>query len=229
MNIFSYESKFSQLAMTVADLIILNLLYIVCCIPIFTIGAAQAGLFTGIRVLLDPEDDSSVSKAFFRGFTNGFGKITLVNVILLTVLAGLTVLLAYLLTLMFAGGSRLSVILCIVAMSIVYIIHSVSSPFHATFDCTAGQLLRNSVFVAMAYPLRCIVSAALILIPLAILMIWPHIILGGLIAFAALYYSVAYLMIFSLLKKPFNRLKENFYNAQKSADGESAAASMIEE
>ena len=51
MNIFNYESKFNQLLMTLADLIILNLLFVVCSLPIFTIGAAQAGLFTGIRVL----------------------------------------------------------------------------------------------------------------------------------------------------------------------------------
>ena len=65
MNIFDYNSKFNQLLMTVADIIILNVLYLVCCIPVFTIGAAQAGLFTGIRVLLDKEDDSSCAKAFF--------------------------------------------------------------------------------------------------------------------------------------------------------------------
>ena len=215
--------------MTVADLIILNLLYILCCVPIITIGAAQAGMFTGIRVLLDPDDDSPVYKAFFRGFSNGFGKISIVSTVLLAILAGLAALLGYALTLMFAGGSSLSVIICIVAMSIVYIIHSISGPFHATFGCTTKQLFRNSLFVAMAYPLRSLLTAVLVLIPLAVLMVWPQVFLGGLVAFSALYYSVAYLMIFSLLKKPFKRLKENFYNAQKAADEDTTAADTNEE
>ena len=218
MNIFNYESKFNQIVMMIADLIILNLLYIICCVPIFTIGAAQAGMFTGIRVLLDPDDDSPVYRAFFRGFSNGFGKITIVSTTLLAILAGLTVLLVYTLTLMLAGGSTLSVVVCIVAMAIVYIIHTISGPFHATFGCTAKQLFRNGFLVAMAYPLRSLLSAVLILIPLAVLMVWPHIFLGGLVAFSALYYSVAYLMIFSLLKKPFQRLKDSFYNTQKNAN-----------
>lgn len=220
MNIFNYDSKFNQLVMTVADLIIINLLYIVCCIPIITIGAAQAGLFTGIRVLLDPEDDSSVAKAFFRGFSNGFGKITIVNVVLLALLAALSIFLANTLVLMLAGGSKLSFIICAVAMCFLYILHTVSAPFHATFDCTVGQLFRNSLFVVIAYPLRCLASALLVLLPMAVLMIWPQIFLGSLIVVCALYYSIAYLLIFSLLKKPFKRLKDSFFAAQNPPDEE---------
>ena len=216
MNIFNYESKFNQLAMTVADLIILNILYIVCCIPIFTLGAAQAGLFTGIRVLLDPEDDSPVYKAFFKGFANEFRTITVAHLILLAVLAVLLLLTGYTLTLMLAGGSNLSFIICVVAASLVYIIHSLCGPFHATFGCTVGQLIRNSFFMLVAYPLRSLATGVLVLLPLAILMVWPQVLLGGLIGFGTLYYSVAYLCIFSMMKKPFQRLKDSFYKAQNA-------------
>lgn len=216
MNIFNYESKFNQLAMTVADLIILNILYIVCCIPIFTLGAAQAGLFTGIRVLLDPEDDSPVYKAFFKGFANEFRTITVAHLILLAVLAVLLLLTGYTLTLMLAGGSNLSFIICVVAASLVFIIHSLCGPFHATFGCTVGQLIRNSFFMLVAYPLRSLATGVLVLLPLAILMVWPQVLLGGLIGFGTLYYSVAYLCIFSMMKKPFQRLKDSFYKAQNA-------------
>jgi uncharacterized membrane protein YesL len=216
LNIFHYESKFNQLMMTVADVIILNLLYILCSLPVVTIGAAQAGLFTGIRVLLDPEDDSSPAKAFFRGFSNGFAKITAVFVILMAVLAGLIVLMAYTLTLMLAGGSKLPFIISVIAAAVIYIIHSISGPFHATFGCTVGQLLRNSLFVFIAYPLRSLATGVLVLLPLAVLMIWPNIFLGGMVAITALYYGVAYLMIFTMMKKPFQRLKDSFYAAQNA-------------
>ena len=216
MNIFNYESKFNQLAMTVADLIILNILYIVCCIPIFTLGAAQAGLFTGIRVLLDPEDDSPVYKAFFKGFANEFRTITVAHLILLAVLAVLLLLTGYTLTLMLAGGSNLSFIICVVAASLVFIIHSLCGPFHATFGCTVGQLIRNSFFMLVAYPLRSLATGVLVLLPLAILMVWPQVLLGGLIGFGTLYYSVADLCIFSMMKKPFQRLKDSFYKAQNA-------------
>lgn len=217
MNIFNYESKFNQMVMVLADMIILNLTYIVCCIPIFTIGAAQAGLFTGLRVLLDPEDDSSVFKAFFKGFQSGFRRISLASAILLLLLAATTSLLMYTLALMFAGGSKLTVIIVAVVMAVLYTMHTVCGPFHATFGCTVGQLLRNSLFMLIAYPVRSLASAVLVAVPLAIVLIWPQVILGGLVLFSALYYSTAYLLIFYLMKKPFQRLKDSFYKAQEAA------------
>lgn len=218
MNIFNYESKFNEIFMMLADMIILNVLYVICSIPIFTIGAAQAGLFTGIRVLLDKEDDSSVAKAFFRGFGNGFKSITIVSTTYLLILAVLAAILYAVLVLMFVGGSKLPTILCIIAMCIVYILLSITGPFHATFGCTTRQLFRNSFFVAMAYPIQAILTAVLTILPLAVMLIWPHIFLGSMIAIIALYYSVAYLLIFSLLKKPFQSLKDDFNAAQEAAE-----------
>jgi hypothetical protein len=77
-DLFSCDSKFMQILHTISDHILLNLLFIICCIPVVTIGAAQAGLYSGIRVLRDEEDDSSCFRAFWKGFGIGFGKITFV-------------------------------------------------------------------------------------------------------------------------------------------------------
>ena len=68
MKFMRYDSPIVQLLNKVTDLILLNVLYIVCSIPVFTIGAAQAGLYTAVKVMLDKEDDTSVFKAYWRGF-----------------------------------------------------------------------------------------------------------------------------------------------------------------
>lgn len=229
MNIFEYNSKFNQLLMVVADVIILNLLYIVCSIPIVTIGAAQAGLFTGIRVLLDKEDDSSCAKAFFKGFASGFKTITIANIIMLVVLA-LAAYLVYMLlaVYMLDGGSMIPLVLSIVVLVAAYATHCVMGPFHATFGCTVGQLIRNAFFVVFAYPLRSIALTVLMAVPLALLLTRYDILLGGIIALVGLYYSTVYLMGFNLLKKPFQRLKDSFYAAQK-AQQEAAAEEASEE
>ena len=41
---FSYDSKLMTILNNLADLIFVNLLFIICCIPIVTIGAARAAL-----------------------------------------------------------------------------------------------------------------------------------------------------------------------------------------
>ena len=217
MNIFNYESKFNQMVMVFADMVILNILYLVCCIPIITIGAAQAGLFTGLRVLMDPEDDNSVAKSFFRGFKSEFRTVSLASGILLLLLTGALSLLPYTVALMLAGGSKLSVIILCVFIAVVYTVHTICGPFHATFGCTTGQLLRNSLFMLIAYPLRSLARALLVAAPLVILLIWPQVLVGGLILFGALYYSTAYLLVFYMMKKPFQRLKDSFYKAQEAA------------
>lgn len=217
MNIFDYNSKFNQLLMTLADVIILNVLYILCCIPIFTIGAAQAGLFTGIRVLLDKEDDSSVAKAFFRGFASGFKTVTVANIIMLVVVA-LSAYLVYAVVVLrlLSNGGLIPMILSIVVLALAYATHCIIGPFHATFGCTVGQLIRNAFFVVVAYPLRSLALAVMMALPVALLLTSYNILIGGMVALLALYYGVAYLTGFSLLKKPFQRLKDSFYAAQKA-------------
>ena len=46
MSFFSLDSKFMQALSRIADLILLNLVFLVTCIPIFTIGAASAALYS---------------------------------------------------------------------------------------------------------------------------------------------------------------------------------------
>ena len=65
MGIFNYESKFMQLMLLVADYMILNFVYIICCLPVVTIGAAQAGLYAGMKALLNKEDDTPALRQFF--------------------------------------------------------------------------------------------------------------------------------------------------------------------
>lgn len=220
MNIFNYESKVYQILLTVADLIILNVLYLVCCIPIFTISAAQAGLFTGIRVLLDKEDDRSVAKSFFKGFADGFGKSAIAGTILLIVLCVLYFVFANTLAVYFNDKNLLPVILSGFALLLAYIAHCLLGPFHATFGCTVGQLIRNAFMVCIAYPLRSLAVTVLTALPLVVILVWPQIFVGGVIAFLTMYYSCAYLICFSLLKKPFKRLKDSFNKAHGIEDEE---------
>lgn len=217
MNIFSYESKVNQILLTLADLIILNVMYILCCIPVVTISAAQAGLYTGTRVLLDKDDDRSVFKSFFRGFADGFMKSSIAGTILLALFLLVVYIFANTLALYWAGKSIVPVIVSAIAGVLIYCAHSILGPFHASFGCTVVQLIRNSFMVFIAYPLRSLAVGILTALPVVIILIWPQIFVGGVIAFLCMYYSGVYLIIFSLLKAPFDRLKKS-YNAAHGID-----------
>lgn len=203
-GLFSYESKPMQILMRLGDLIILNLLYLLCCIPLFTIGAAQAGLYTAAKVMQDPEDDSSVAAAFFRGFRNGFGTVTIAWGITTIVLAAVT----YFSIAAIMAGSP--VWLAVVAIVFCMIFHALVPAFHARFSCTPWQLIRNSWFLLFAHPLRSIGTTILLWIPAALFVIDTFLFMALAPLWITLYYSAVFNFATSFLKKPFNTLIAHF-------------------
>lgn len=223
MNLFSYESKFSQTLIFVADLAILNLIFVLCCIPIFTIGAAQAALYSGIRTLQDPEDDESPVKAFFRAFKTGFGSVTgawliffLAEFLMASIIYGMLTV------------SGFPVWTAVLAFAVLILFHSPISWFHARFSCTAGQLIRNSFMLVIAHPIRSFLMAVLTWLPF-ILFLWDIPVFATAIpAWALLYFSVAFLLNFNIMKKPFKTLVDH-YNATHDQEGNVILATVDEE
>ena len=84
MRFFSYESKFSQLLLKLCYACYLNLLWFVCSIPIFTIGAATTALnYAYLKIVRD--EDSHVGAMFFRSFRQNFKQATVLWLIMLGV------------------------------------------------------------------------------------------------------------------------------------------------
>jgi len=82
MKLFSYESTFSQVALRVAAGCYLNLLWLLCSLPIVTLGAATTALYSVTLKLVDG-DDSHLTQRFFRGFRENFRQATVLWLILL--------------------------------------------------------------------------------------------------------------------------------------------------
>ncbi len=226
MKLFSYESKLMQTLMPVGDLIILNIMYIVFCLPIFTIGAAQAGLYSGVKVLLDKEDDSSCAAAFFKGFRTGFGKITLSWVIFLILLVPLLWGLIMVLVYQYAGAHA-PVWMSVTAVCICAVFQTLLPIFHARFDCTSWQLVRNSWFLVIAHPLRSIAVTVLIWLPLVVLLSNLYLFMLMTPIWLCGYYSIAHMLSFIIMKKPFQVLIDHITGAD--GEGEEAPEEAAEE
>ena len=213
MNIFHYDSKFSQTLMFVGDLCILNLLFVLCCLPVFTIGAAQAAMYTAIRVLLDPKDDSSPYKAFFKAFGAGFGPITITTLLFFVF--------EFLMTSILYGMLKVEGFptwTAVLALAVLMLFHAQVPLFHSRFNCSVGQLLRNSFMLVIAHPIRSVIAATALWLP-AIVAAWDGaIFMSSTPAWALLYYSLAFLIINSVMKKPFKTLIDH-YNLTHDPDG----------
>ena len=217
-NFFSYDNPIMQILMKIGDLMILNFIYLVCCVPLFTIGAASAGLYTAMKVMQDPEDDTSLVAAFFRGFKAGFGTITLAWGGMMLLMIGVAVMMIG------AYAYGLPGWVCVVPMAILGLYIAQIPAIHSRFGCSAWQLVRNVWFFLIAHPLRCIGVGLLTWLPMILLV--SGLIVKDIFGFMAiapiwctLYFGTAWAFNYAFLKKPFNVLIEHF-NEQNPAPEE---------
>lgn len=212
-NIFSYDSKLTSVLGFIGDLFILNLLYLLCCLPVFTIGAAQAGLHNAIRILQDPLDGRSTVKAFFRGFKEGFVRITLAWLLFLV----FDVILYYTLFMTYTYADTGLFVhwgIPLVGLCLSLIFQTVLGLFHSQFSCTFPQLLRNTALMCVWHPLASILSGALMCAPMILFLLVPNIFVDITPLFLTVYYSLAALLIYMLTRKAFKALIDNFNNPE---------------
>lgn len=66
----------------VADLVILNLLCVVCCLPIITAGASITAMFY-VTLKMARDEESYILRSFFKSFKENFKQATIINIIML--------------------------------------------------------------------------------------------------------------------------------------------------
>ena len=212
-NLFSHDSKLMEVLSFIGDLFILNLLYIICSVPVFTIGAAQAGLHTAARILQDPTDGRSAVKACFRGFKEGFGRITLAWLLFFV----FDIILYYTLHISFTyadTGLFVHWAVPLVALCISLIYQTVLGLFHSQFSCGFLQLLRNCTLMCVWHPLASILAGALMCAPMILFLLIPEIFVQITPLFLTVYHSLAALGIYTLTQKAFKALIDNFNNPE---------------
>lgn len=204
-GLFNYDSPLMQVAGFITDLLLLNILFLICCLPIVTIGAAQSALYYAVRTLRDPEDGRSCYKLFFKGFISGFWKVTLVWCVFLVfdVILGYTMLMCY-------KNADLGIFIHwgVPAAGLLFslILHSLVTVFHAQFSCGPVQLFRNSFILFVTNPFHSIVVGILTWAPAALALLRINTLLDLLPLFLLVYYSLALLVNSTIMKKPFARL-----------------------
>ncbi len=218
-NLFSYDSKLTQMLGYVLDLFVLNVIFLICCLPIFTIGAAQAGLYTATRQMIDPEDDRSVIKAYFRGFASGFGKITLIGTFFMVLEFMLLFTLFSILENLDTGLYMKNWIFPAIMLGLCMLIHSLIPVFHSRFNCRPFHLFRNSVLLLVAAPLRSLAVMILTWAPIGVYYLGWY--MGSarmhynlIILVVTIYYSVAFLFGAFLMEKPFKLLIDDIEDAE---------------
>ena len=209
-NILSYDSALMRFLARMFDIVVLNIIYVICSLPIITIGAAQAGLSSSMRAMLEPDGTISPIRAFFKGFASGFTKITIVwffclipivSVIYLIFGAAITDTQMQLPFLLIAG---------IIAFSAM-MFQIMATLLHSRFDCKLLDLIKNSWLMVATYPLRTLVMAVFTWAPLLFAIIEPYVFFAYSPIFIFFYYGLAFMLCYYLIRKPFRRIQDIYF------------------
>ncbi len=206
-GIFSYNSKFFQTVLRASNMVLLNVLYLACCAPIITIGPAQAGMLNAMRVFQDPDDDSSYFKAFFRGFRNGFGVIALINSVCLCLICAMLALLISIIY-MDAIFENAPIALTFFLLVVILVFQFMAVAFHSRFQCSTWQIIRNTCYMILMHPIRAVLLAGLIWMPLLIAVLDPYIFLKVTPVWMFIYYSLGFYCCAKLIRVPFAEIEE---------------------
>ena len=148
MNLFNIDNPIMQFLSRITDIVILNFLFIICSLPVITVGASMTALYS-VTLKMVKNEESYIFKSFFQAFKNNFMHSTVSWMILLA--AGIVAWMDYR-ALGIAGGSFsrvFSVVLipiCIILLfTSVYIF-----PFIARFENTIRNSLKNAFFISIA-------------------------------------------------------------------------------
>ena len=199
-KLFDIEGPVIQFLNRVADLMILNFLVMLCCLPIITAGAA----FTAMHYVLlkiARKEEGYLIRGFFKSFKENFKQATLIWLGILVVVA-LYAVDFYIFRNSEVEFSRIFIILFL-ALAFVFILTAVYVfPLLARFNNSIKNTLKNAISIAILDFPKSIVMVVIYILPFALMYLssysWVFIFMFG-ISLPA--YAAA--MIYSSIFKKF--------------------------
>ncbi|MDE7013135.1 MAG: YesL family protein [Kineothrix sp.] len=215
-RIFDMDSPVMRFLGRVADLMILNLVTLLCCLPVVTIGASLTAMHYVLLKMVRNED-SYIIRSFFKSFKENFKQAT---VIWLIMLVFLIVFGADIMIINHSGmefPSALKIILFALAM-IGYMVMCYVFPVLCRFENTIRKTIKNALFMAILSFPKTIVMMVLYVSPIILIyfftMAVPLVILFGISAPA--YLSA---MLYSGTFKKFEPEEEPYHDRFESGEG----------
>ena len=206
MKLFNPDSRIMIFLSRVADLVILNILWLVCCAPVVTIGASTTAMYHVIRHW-QKDSVSSIMRDFFQSFKEDFKQATPVYLILLipTVAVVMNAMLIFNPENSAAVPSYLLVIWFISALILLFI-SSFVYPVMAFFADSIFKTLRNAMVLALANLPRTILISILNLLPVILLFVNLSFFLQSSIFWLLIGGALVAYLNMSILKPVFKKL-----------------------
>ena len=205
-NIFNLENRFWVFMGHVADLIILNILFLICCIPIVTIGPSLTALYYMTLKIVRGEE-TYIVRGFFKSFRENFRQGILIWLILLALI--LLLILDYLIMQNLPEGINLPSVFgyvlgfagLVLSMELLYVFPTLAK-FENTIKCT----MKNALLFSVLHLPKTLIMLAISVLPLILMAYGPEEFFSyGILAFILLGFAVVALAHAFFLVKIFDK------------------------
>ncbi len=146
---FKLDGPIHKILSRILDLIILNVIFTICCIPIVTIGASWCALYD-VMFKIKEEKDSNVFKQFFIAFKDNFVQ-SLFGTLILVVLAALLYMDYNIVFVQKLYDSAVMRALFYIVLFVVTGFFSWLFPMIARFDNKFGMQFKNAFMLCLAH------------------------------------------------------------------------------
>ena len=145
---FSIEGKLFGALSRMADLVILNVLFLLCCVPVITTGAAISSMYY-VAGKMAENKEGYIFKSFFKAFKENFKKSTAIWLILLIPFLVASVDL-YIMNFMSAGlGKTFLKGFMLLALLLVFFVMIYALTLQGTFENTIKNTIKNAVLISL--------------------------------------------------------------------------------
>ena len=173
MNFFSMDNVFFRAVGKLVDLVWLNFLTVLCCIPLVTIGASLTAMYA-VALKMVKNEEGGITRDFFRAFKGNFKNATRIWLVVMLVLC----FYAYDLFLLKQGimdgyGSLLTATLVGISVILifVYLVLCYVFPLLARYDNGVRRTVKNAVLLVFGFLPRTLCMGIIYLFPIALMLL----------------------------------------------------------
>ncbi len=165
---FNLDSPFVQFMNRVADLMWLNILFLLCCIPVVTVGASVTAMYY-VTLKMVRNEESYITKLFFKSFKQNFLQATVIWIIFIT--AGFLLFVDYRILsgqmgLNIDNGTVRTVMQVLLIAVFIFYVFTITFvfPLLSKFDNTIKNTIKNAFIMSIRHFPATLGSIALLII-----------------------------------------------------------------
>jgi len=168
-NIFEWNGPFYRFLAKIVDLLLLNALFLISCLPIVTIGSALTAMYS-ITIKMARNEDVSIIRGYVAALQKNFKQSTIIWLILLAV--GVVLYMDYYYLNQYTGNLLFLVKVSLGLFSFAYLLlFNFIFPYVARFENSVKDSIINTWKIALVHPIKTISVLMITMIPIITLWI----------------------------------------------------------